>query len=57
MVIQMMSIAVEIVLQVPELQIHVHAFNICVDIIKISEELVLNHLHHFLRFSNLGNAN
>jgi hypothetical protein len=45
-----MSIAVEIVLLVPKLRVHVHSHNICADILL----LVSNHFHNCLCFSNLS---
>ncbi len=57
MIVQMVSIAVEIVLLVPELQIHMHSFDICADIMQFVELFILNHLHHCVCFSNVGNAN
>jgi hypothetical protein len=56
MAVQMMSVAVEYVLLVPTLWIHVHTFNVRSDLIKMVGVGVLNHLHHFLTFSHLGNA-
>jgi hypothetical protein len=35
MIVQMMSMAVEIVLLEPELLIHMHSFDICADIMQI----------------------
>ncbi len=53
----MMSIAVENVVLVPELWIHVHSLDICAYIMQIVELFILNSLHHCLCFSNLGHAN
>ncbi len=58
MIVQMMSITVEIVLLVPEFWIHMHSFEICAYIMQIVEVFILNHIqHHCLCFSKLSNAN
>ena len=54
MVVQMMSVAVEIVLLIPKLWVRVHSHNICAEIIQIIDVLVSNHFHHCLSFSNLS---
>ncbi len=50
MVVQMMRIAVESVLLIPKLWVHVHSHNICAEIIQIIDVLVSNHFHHSLSF-------